>query len=100
MEELYEEKAETRGEASAAELACGEKASQRGREHPASGQAPAGGVGENPRQPRRERPLSSGSELQVLSSEAKGAGGAAEAKRAWERGASSFCFEDNFAERP
>ena len=66
-----------------------------GREHlPASsGQAPEGGVGEDIRRSRRERPLSSGSELQVLSSEAEGAGGAEQAERARERGASS-CFDD------
>merc|ERR1711934_265825 len=40
-----------------------------------------------------ERPLSPGFELQVLSSEAEGAGGADEAERAGERKASSY-FED------
>ena len=55
------------------------------REHPTSRQAPKRRVGENPRRARRERPLSLGSELQVLSSEAEGAGGAdgeGEAERA------------------
>merc|ERR1711934_1213705 len=66
---------------------------ERGRERSTSGQAPAGDLGQGLRRVGRERPLSPGSELQVLSSEAEGAGGADGAKRAWEREASS-CFED------
>ena len=53
------------------------------RELQASGQAPAGGVGEDIRYTRRGQPLPPGSELQVLSSEAEGAGGADEAEGAW-----------------
>ena len=67
------------------------------REHPTSRQAPKRRVGENPRRARRERPLSLGSELQVLSSEAGGAGGAVEAARAREREVST-CFEDDACE--
>ena len=56
----------------------GQTRSGGGREHPGSGQAPAGVVGEDPHRPsRRERPLPPGSELQVLSSEGGVAGGAA-----------------------
>ena len=67
----------------------GETRSGGGREYPGSGQAAAGAVGEDPRPPRRERPLPLGDELQVLSSEAEGAGGAGDA----ERGSSSY-FEN------
>ena len=64
------------------DLVEGQAGRDGGREQAASGQAPARGVREDPRPPRRERPLPSGSELQVLSSEAGGAGGADEAGRA------------------
>merc|ERR1711970_311169 len=49
----------------------GRRQREGGRERPAFGQAPAGGLGEDPRPPRRERPLPPGSELQVLSPEAE-----------------------------
>merc|ERR1711934_963063 len=89
---------ETSGGGSEAELASGGKPSEgrlqrcRGRERPASsGQAPTGCVGEDSRPPRRERPLPPGSELQVLSSEAEGAGGAGRPEQEMHR---SSCFED------
>merc|ERR1711934_1125671 len=64
---------------------------ERGREGPESGQAPARAMGEDPRRARRERPLPSSSELQVLSSEAEGAGGAGRPEQEMHR---SSCFED------
>ena len=56
-------------------------------------EAPEGSVGEDFRRAQRERPLSPGSELQVLSSKAGGAGGAVGAEPAV-GGVASSCFED------